>query len=193
MEKTNLTQKENQVKDETKIILDMNNNIDFSSVCGEEVVATTATIDQKVVNEMFKAFMAMPSSVVVKFKNDSGYLLMTVNMVHKGRFFSAYTTYADNKLVEAVIASMNGRIGALENFKAEEHVLKATELDPRIDLFSQFMESLLRCRFDSDFVASNGDHYMCATFGVRFKKEVKFCLKRTAEIEEIIDNAMKAA
>lgn len=171
----------------------MNEKIDFSSVCGEEVVATTATIDQKVVSEMFKAFLAKPSSVVIQFKNDSGNLLMTVNMVHRERFFSSYTTYADNKLVEAVIASMNGRTGALENFKAEEHVLETTELDPRVDLFSQFMESPLRCRFDSDFVAKNGDYYMCATFRVGYKKEVKFCLKRTAEIEEIINNAIQAA
>lgn len=171
----------------------MNEKIDFSSVCGEEVVATTATIDQKVVSEMFKAFMAMPSSVVVKFKNDNGYILMTVNLVHKERFFSSYTTYADNKLVEAVIASMNGRIGTLENYQAEERTLTALEVDPRVDLFSQFMESPLRCRFDSDFVAKNGDHYMCATFRVGYKKEVIFCLKRTEEIEEIINNAIQAA
>ena len=35
----------------------MNDIIDFSSVLGEGAVAKTATVDQKVVNDLFNAFM----------------------------------------------------------------------------------------------------------------------------------------
>ena len=34
---------------------------------------------------------------------------------------------------------------------------------------------------------------MCATFHIGYRKEVKFCLKRTEEIESIIHEAIEAA
>lgn len=172
----------------------MNNIIDFSSVCGEGTVAQTATVDQKVVNDLFNAFMTIPSEVVVKFRNEDGYLKMVVNMNHREKFFRSYETFADAKLVESVIGSMRGTMmGALEVYKVEEHPIVASEVDPRIDLFRQFITSRLRCYFDSDFVSSKGDRYVCVTFHIGFRKEVKFCLKRTEEIETIINDAIKAA
>ena len=38
----------------------MNNIIDFSNVWGEGTVAATAKVDQKVVNDLFHAFMEIP-------------------------------------------------------------------------------------------------------------------------------------
>ena len=172
----------------------MNNKIDFASVCGEEVVAQTAKVDQQVVNDLFNAFMTIPQEVVVRFRNDNGYLKMVVNMNHREKFFHSYETYADAKLVENMIGAMRGdRIASLEIYKAEEHPLAVSEEDPRVDMFRQFINSPLRCRFDADFVTKNGDRYVCAIFSISFRKEVKFCLKRTEEIETIINEAIKAA
>ena len=84
-------------------------------------------------------------------------------------------------------------VGALEGYKAEEHTLEASETDPRIELFSQFINSPLKCRFDADFIAGNGDRYVSATFTIAYRKQIKFCLKRTEEVESIISNALKAA
>ena len=188
--------KKNNPAVETESInnLNMNNIIDFSSVCGEGTVAQTATVDQKVVNDLFNAFMTIPSEVVVKFRNEDGYLKMVVNMNHREKFFRSYGTLADAKLVESVIGSMKGTMmGALEVYKVEEHPLEASETDPRIDMFNQFLNSRFRCYFDSDFVSPKGDRYVCATFHLGYRKEVKFCLKRTEEIESIINQAIEAA
>ena len=172
----------------------MNNIIDFSSVCGEGTVAQTATVDQQVVNDLFNAFMTIPKEVVVKFRNDNGYLKMAVNMNHRDKFFRSYETFADGKLVENMIGAMRGdRIASLEIYKVEEHPLEASEVDPRIDLFRQFINSPLRCHFDADFIAGNGDRYVSATFNISYRKQIKFCLKRTEEIESIINEAVKAA
>ena len=172
----------------------MNNIIDFASVCGEGTVAQIAIVDQQVVNDLFNAFMTIPQEVVVKFRNDNGYLKMAVNMNHREKFFRSYETFADGKLVENMIGAMRGdRIASLEIYKAEEHPLEASEVDPRIDLFRQFINSPLRCHFDADFIAGNGDRYVSATFKISYRKQIKFCLKRTEEIESIINEAVKAA
>ena len=172
----------------------MNDFIDFSSVLGEGAVAKTATVDQKVVNDLFNAFMEIPQEVVVSFKNEDGFLRMVVKMNHREKFFRRYETYADAKLVEYMIGAMRGLIsGAFRTYNSEEHPLEASELDPRIELFKQFINSPLRCRFDADFVAGNGDRYVLATFNISYRKQIKFCLKRTEEIEAIINEALKAA
>ena len=172
----------------------MNEIIDFSSVLGEGVVAKTAIVDQKVVSDLFNAFMEIPQEVVVNFKNDGGYLRMVVKMNHREKFFRKYETCADAKLVEYMLGAMRGTmIGALEGYKAEEHILEVSETDPRIELFRQFINSPLRCRFDADFIAGNGDRYISAIFTIAYRKQIKFCLKRTEEVETIISDALKAA
>ena len=172
----------------------MNNIINFASVWGEAAVAATAKVDQQVVNDLFHAFMEIPQEVVVSFKNEDGFLRMVVKMNHREKFFRKYETCADAKLVESMLGAMRGTmVGALEAYKAEEHTLEASETDPRIELFRQFINSPLRCRFDADFIAGNGDRYVSATFNIAYRKQVKFCLKRTEEIEGIISDALKAA
>ena len=187
----NTPTKENDFTNNTK---DMIYKMDLTSVCGEEAVAQTAKVDQQVVNDLFNAFMTIPSSVVVKFRHENGYLKMIVNMVHREKFFRSYETYADGKLVENMVGSMRGlTIGALNGYKSEEHPLETSEADPRIELFRQFINSPMSCHFDADFITKNGDRYMCATFNISYRKQIKFCLKRTEEIEVIINEAIKAA
>ena len=172
----------------------MNNFIDFGNVMGEAIVAHTATVDEHVVNDLFNAFMEIPQEIVVKFKNEDGFLKMVVKMNHREKFFRKYETCADAKLVEYMLGAMRGTmIGALEGYKAEEHILEVSETDPRIELFRQFINSPLKCRFDADFIAGNGDRYVSATFTIAYRKQIKFCLKRTDEIETIISDALKAA
>lgn len=171
----------------------MSNVIDFSSVCGEGTVAKHTAVDQQVVNDLFQAFLEIPQEVVVSFKNDNGYLRMVVKMNHREKFFRTYETCADSKLVECMLGAMRGSmIGALKEYNSEKHILKASEFDPRIELFRQFINSPLRCSFNADFIAGNGDRYVCATFNISYRKQIKFCLKRTTEIEAIITDAINA-
>ena len=187
---------ENEVKNQVNNNKEMN-QIDFSKVYGERAVAKTTAVDQQEVNRLFKAFITIPSSVEVKFQHIKGYLYMTVQMTFENnyKYTYQYETYADFKLVEKMLCSMANpnMVGCLGAYKAEEHPLEESESDPRIELFRQFMQSKFKCRFDKDFTPSPEESYVCATFQVGFRKEFKFCLKRTEEIEAIINEAMKAA
>lgn len=172
----------------------MNNIIDFSNVCGNVMVAQNTTVDQQVVNDLFHAFMEIPQEVSVRFKNEDGFLKMVVNMNHREKFLRTYETCADAKLVECMLGAMRGdKIASLDAYNAEEHPLEASDIDPRIELFRQFINSPLRCRFDADLVTKKGDRYICATFRIGYKKEFKFYLKRTEEVEAMINEALKAA
>ena len=126
--------------------IDMNNIIDFSSVCGEGIVAQTASVDQQVVNDMFNAFLSIPQEVIVKFKNENGYLKMVVYMNHREKFLRSYETFADAKLVEIMVGSMRGdKVGALQGYKSEE----ITQFYPKfviISTISVFKQSLCRNR-----------------------------------------------
>ena len=185
---------ENEVNNQVNNNQKMNNIIDFASMWGKEAVAPTETVDQQVVNDLFHAFMSIPQEVTVKFKNDKGYLKMLVSMNFREKYIRNYETYADAKLVECMIGAMRGdRIAALEIYKAEEHPIEASEVDPRINLFRQFLNSPMRCHFDADLLANNGDRYMCATFNAYYKKHFKFCLKRTEELEDIINGFINEA
>ena len=173
---------------------DMNHIINFTNVWSEAEVTRTASVHQEVVKDLFNAFMAIPQEVIVTFKNEGGFLKMVVKMNHRDKFYRTFETYADAKLVESMIGAMRGdRIGALEVYKTEEHPLEASEVDPRLDIFTQFINSPLRCRFEADFLAGNGDRYVLATFNIAYRKQIKFCLKRTEEVEAIINNAIQAA
>lgn len=172
----------------------MNNFIDFSKVYGKDSVAKTATVDTQVVKDIFNAFMAIPQAVTVRFKNEDGFLKMIVKMNLHNKFTNNYETYADGKLIEYMLNAMVcGQIGSLEGYSQEEHPISASEVDPRIDIFSQFLHSPFRCQFDADLITKKGDRYVCATFRIGYKKEFKFYLKRTEEIENMITEVLKAA
>ena len=172
----------------------MNNTIDFSSVLGEGAVAKTAVVDQQVVTDLIYVLKDTPQEVTMKFKEEDGFLKMVVDAHLREKISRTYSSYADANLVECMLCAMrNDNTSALEGYKVEEHPLEATEVDPRIDLFKQFMNSGLRCRLEADLVTNKGERFVCVTFTIAYHRQVKFCLKRTEEVEAIINEALKAA
>ena len=199
---TNMTE-EKEVATQSATISEVDNNktknmkqIDFG--CGvkspeEEQIPhiPNATVNLAVVQNIYRAFLSIPTNVTVGFKNVEGKLLMIVRMTHKNKITQEYTTFADFDLVEAMVNALGMRIGALPKYCKTEHTIEATEEDLRIELFRQFLNSPNRCYFGNDFVSSSNERYVCATFSIGFKKEVKFCLKRNEEVERMISQACK--
>lgn len=171
----------------------MKQNIDWTALMGNTAVAQPKTIDPQVVIDIFTSFLSIPTEVNVSFKNDEGYLKMTVNMNFREKFIRNFETYADYKLVTCMVAAMGGTIPAPEGYLAEEHVLEASDTDPREDLFVQFLSSPYRCHIEPDFVSAKGERYLCASFAPGYRKVVRFCLKRTEELENVIQRFINDA
>ena len=172
----------------------MNKIINFGNVMGESAVAHTATVDQQVVTDLINVLKDVPQGVTMKFKEEDGFLKMVVDVRQREMLYRTYMTYADANLVECMLCAMrNDNTSALEGYKVEEHPLEAAEVDPRIELFQQFMNSGLRCRLEADLVTNKGERFVCVTFTIAYHRLIKFCLKRTEEVETIINEALKAA
>ena len=164
----------------------MKQNINWPASRGGAAVAQPKRLDTQVITDMFSSFLSIPTEVVVGFKNDEGYLLMTVSMNFREKFIRNFETLADYRLVECMVAAMGGTIPAPESYLAEEHIFEASDKDPRIELFIQFLNSPYRCHIEPDFVSAKGERFFCASFAPGYRKVVRFCLKRTEELEAII-------
>lgn len=180
----------------------MTQEMDWSALMGGTAVAqpkaaepkvAAKTIDPQVVTELFHSFLSIPAEVNVNFKNAEGYLKMTVSMNFRGKLIRNFETYADFKLVNLLVNAMAGVIPNIEGYLAEEHVLEASDTDPREELFLQFLNSPMRCHIEPDFVSAKGERYLCASFAPGYRKVVRFCLKRTEELENVINNFINAA
>lgn len=171
----------------------MKQEIDWSALMGSAAVAQPKIVDPQVVTDMFNSFLSIPTEVNVGFKNEAGYLKMTVSMNFREKFIRNFETLADYKLVTCMVAAMGGTIPAPEGYLAEEHVLEASDTDPREDLFVQFLNSPYRCHIEPDFVSAKGERYLCASFAPGYRKVVRFCLKRTEELENVIQRFINDA
>ena len=171
-------------------IKSMKQNIDWTALMGSTAVAQPKTIDPQVVTDIFTSFLSIPTEVNVSFKNEAGYLKMTVSMNFREKFIRNFETLADYKLVACTVAAMGGTIPAPEGYLAEEHILAASDVDPREDLFVQFLNSPFRCHIEPDFVSAKGERFFCASFAPGYRKVVRFCLKRTPNLEEIINTSI---
>ena len=165
----------------------MTQEIDWSALMGSAAVAQPKIVDPQVVTDMFNSFLSIPTEVNVGFKNEAGYLKMTVSMNFREKFIRNFETLADYKLVACTVAAMGGTIPAPEGYLAEEHILAASDVDPREDLFVQFLNSPYRCHIEPDFVSAKGERFFCASFAPGYRKVVRFCLKYTEELTAIVN------
>lgn len=164
----------------------------------EELVASVITppfqadVSLNVVEEIFTALKNKPTSVVVKLRDDEGYLVIKVIITFKSKITREYETYADKPLLSLIMRGMRGIIISMDDYGRDPHILDFTGTDPRIELFRLFLESTLKCRISPDYISRN-DHsrrYFCADFTIADRMTFHFCLDRTEEVNEIFNKAI---
>ena len=164
----------------------------------EELVASVinppfqADVSLNVVEEIFMALINKPTSVVVKLRDDEGYLVIKVIITFKSKITREYETYADKPLLSLIMRGMRGIIISMNDYGRDPHILDFTGTDPRIELFRLFLESNLKCRISPDYISRN-DHsrrYFCADFTIADRMTFHFCLDRTEEVNEIFNKAI---
>jgi len=151
-----------------------------------------ADVSLNVVEEIFTALKNKPTSVVVKLRDDKGYLVIKVIITFKSKITREYETYADKLLLSLIMRGMRGIIISMDDYSRDPHKLEFTGTDPRIELFRLFLESTLKCRISQDYISRNDPsrRYFCADFTIADRMIFHFCLDRTEEITEIINKAI---
>lgn len=164
----------------------------------EELAASVITppfqadVSLNVVEEIFTALKNKPTSVVVKLRDDEGYLVIKVIITFKSKITREYETYADKMLLSLIMRGMRGIIVSMDDYGRDPHILEYTGTDPRIELFRLFLESTLRCRISPDYISRNDPsrRFFCADFTIADRMIFHFCLDRTEEINEIFNKAI---
>jgi hypothetical protein len=167
-------------------------------IATEELAASVITppfqadVSLNVVEEIFTALKNKPTSVVVKLRDDEGYLVIKVIITFKSKITREYETYADKMLLSLIMRGMRGIIVSMDDYGRDPHILEFTGTDPRIELFRLFLESTLKCRISPDYISRNDPsrRFFCADFTIADRMIFHFCLDRTEEINEIINKAI---
>lgn len=131
-----------------------------------------------------------PSSIT--FRRVGKQLQIEVTTINSSKSSLSTKSYADAKLIDAVIDYAIGKSTAFDNFKAEEHEVKASETDERIELLQDFLNSNYRFRQTDDFVTNRNEHYMNLEFVLNSNVIVRFCLKRDGTLEDMVNKAILA-
>jgi len=156
-----------------------------------DVNSAPAIVNPRIVKEIYDDFMNKPYSVNARFYNEDGCLVMRLHMDFPDESHE-HLIFTDAKFIGLVMRAMkNIEWEKWEEYIKDPHGVMATNEDPRIDIFRQFMNSKLQRWFYNDYISPAGKTYACVTFVVAGWKEIRFCQERTNEINNIIKEAPK--
>jgi hypothetical protein len=153
-----------------------------------DVVVPDAVVAPEIVKKILKGFQDKPYSVIAKFIDEDGCLVMKLTMWFVGSETREFLIYTDTTFIGLVMRAMRGiEFEKWEEYTKEVHGIMATCVDPRIDIFRQFMNSELKRCINKDYIAPTGKTYACVSFIISSWNEIRFCLERTDEINEIMN------
>ena len=156
-----------------------------------DVKTAPAIVNPRIVKEIYDDFMKKPYAVTVRFYNEDGCLVMKLHMDFPDESHE-HLIFTDTKFIGLVMRAMrNIEWEKWEEYIKQPHGVMATNEDPRIDIFRQFMNSELRRWLYKDYISPAGKTYACITFVIAGWKEIRFCQERTNEIDNIIKEAPK--
>lgn len=149
-----------------------------------------ADVSLDVAEEIFSALKKKPTSAVVKVRILDGYLVIKVNITFNYKITCEYVTFADKKLLSLIMRGMRGTIVSMDDYGRDPHILEYTVADPRNELLRLFLESPLKCRISPDYISRDGTVCSCIEFSITERMKFQFCLEKTDETNEIINNAI---
>ena len=148
--------------------------IQFSAAEIAVVNEAVAKVSANFVTELTKAFCMFPPKANMRFKQDlNGRLIIIVTVTYD-----------------------NGKTQTLEGLgdylKAEHDVEVAEEGENLVvEILRQYLGATTQCYIEKDWESPKGDRYRRVTFTPSFNMNIKFCLKATDEINNMILEACK--
>lgn len=159
----------------------------------ENVVENTK-VSAAFVQELKEAFSMSPVRTDMRFKQSSkGELIISVTVVYATGMTQHFEGAGDADLISAIHFGMAKIINGLHDYKAEEHEVEIAQEGENLvmELFKQYINSTMRGYIEADWYNNGGERYRCVRFSSTFNGNVKFCMKATLEVNNLISEACK--
>lgn len=171
--------------------------IDFTKMT--ESTMSNAVIDPnkvspKFVDELKEAFRMFPTKTDMRFKQSpERKLIISVTVVYSTGLAQHLEGAGDADLISAINLGMAHMLEGLSEYNAEEHDIEVAKEgeDLVMELFKQYLASSMRGYIETDWYTNKGERYRCMRFTSSFNGNVKFCLKATDEVNNLISEACK--
>lgn len=161
-------------------------------------IAVVNAVETKVsttfVTELKNAFLMFPQKADMRFKQDkNGRLIIIITVSYDQKTKQTFEGFGDAELIYAIVNAMGRNNEMLvEYLKTEHDVEMAAENENLvIEILRQYLDATTQCYIEKDWESPKGDRYRRVTFTPSFNMNIKFCLKATDEINNMILEACK--
>lgn len=156
------------------------------------VVVNNTKVSTEFVQALKEAFLMFPTKTDMRFKQSCGQLIISVTVTYRTGIVQHFEGAGDTDLISAIHKGMAKIIDDLSAYKAEEHEIEIANDGENLvlELFKQYIQSPMRGYIETDWY-NKGDRYRSMRFTSTFNGNVRFCLKATNEVNELINEACK--
>lgn len=168
--------------------------INFINTAVESSVANVTKVDPAFVTELKTAFRMVPRSANMRFKQDSfGRLIISVTITHENGKTQTLEGFGDADLISAITAGMGRNLKGFIDYLEQEHDVEVAVEGENlvVEILRQYLGATTQCYIEKDWFSSNGERYRRVSFTPSFNMHIKFCLKATDEINNLITEACK--
>ena len=168
--------------------------INFPQTSVESPVANVTKVNPTFVSELKDTFRMFPRKADMRFKQDPyGRLIICVTATHQNGKTQTLEGFGDVDLILAIIAGMGRNIKGFSDYQATEHDVEvaAEGEDLVVEILRQYLNATTQCCIEKDWESPKGERYRRVTFTPSFNMHIKFCLKATDEINNLITEACK--
>ena len=168
--------------------------INFTQTTVENTVANVTKVSPTFVTELKTAFRMFPPKANMRFKQDfNGRLIIIVTVTYNNGKTQTLEGFGDADLISAIQMAMGRNLeGFIEYLKQDHDVEVAAEGENLVvEILRQYLDATTLCYIEKDWFSSNGERYRKVSFTPSFNMNVKFCLKATDEINNLITEACK--
>ena len=158
------------------------------------VNAVETKVSKNFVTELKNAFLMFPQKADMRFKQDrNGRLIIIVTVTYNNGKTQTLEGFGDADLISAIQMAMGRNLeGFIEYLKQDHDVEVAAEGENLVvEILRQYLDATTQCYIEKDWFSSNGERYRKVSFTPSFNMNVKFCLKATDEINNLITEACK--
>lgn len=166
--------------------------IKFPEVLNNEVENTK--VNAAFVQALKEAFLMFPTKTNMSFKQpNTGQLIISVTVTYSNGTKQHLEGAGDTELISAIHKGMAKIINDLSAYKAEEHEVEIANNGENLvlELFKQYIKSPMRGYIETDWYNNKREQYRCMRFTSTFNGNVRFCLKATDEVNNLIHEACK--